>query len=159
MEQVRHFTQAYSQAPWRKQVMFIGLFLLIVVFIALVAGIYLDVTARTATIGREIQGMQADMAELRLKNADLATRLAGLTSAAEMEKRARSMGFEPIVKDQSMYLVVPGYIARQEVRLAAAPGEVKTVAAALPAEYTESLVDWLSRQVKPVLDEALELKP
>jgi hypothetical protein len=138
--------------------MFIGLFLLVVVFIALVAGVYLDVTARTATIGREIQGMQAEMANLKLKNADLATRLASLTSATEMEKRAKVIGFEPVVKDQSLYLAAPGYIPRQEARLAAAPGEVKTVAAALPAEYTESLFEWLQREVHPALAEALEVK-
>jgi len=31
------FTQSYSQAPWRKQLQFIGLFSLILVFVALVA--------------------------------------------------------------------------------------------------------------------------
>ena len=38
MERVERYSQAYSQAPWRKQVQLLGLFLLIVVFMALVAG-------------------------------------------------------------------------------------------------------------------------
>jgi cell division protein FtsL len=56
--------------------MFIGLFLLVVIFAALVAGIYLDVTARTATIGREIQVMEEEIEALKLVNADLESRLA-----------------------------------------------------------------------------------
>ena len=61
MENFRNLTQAYSQAPWRKQLKFIGLFLLLVVFVALIAGIYLDVTARAATIGREILIMKNEI--------------------------------------------------------------------------------------------------
>ncbi len=41
MDGVRQLTQAYSQAPWRKQLQILGLFLLVVVLAALVAGIYL----------------------------------------------------------------------------------------------------------------------
>ncbi len=46
MERVYGLTQAYSQAPWRKQLQLIGIFLVVLVFFALVAGIYLSVTAR-----------------------------------------------------------------------------------------------------------------
>jgi hypothetical protein len=56
--------------------MVIVLSLLFVVFATLVAGVYLSVTARAATIGREILFMQADIDELELVNADLATQLA-----------------------------------------------------------------------------------
>jgi cell division protein FtsL len=158
MESVRNITQAYSQAPWRKQMMFIGLFLLVVIFIALVAGIYLDVTARTATIGREIQGMEEEIDALKLANADLESTLAKITSSEELERRARSLGFEPIEIDQSVFIVVPGYHPRQHVRLAPPPGPVRTVAAALPSAFTESLLDWFERSVLPVAGEALEVR-
>jgi len=159
MERVRNFTQAYSQAPWRKQLMFIGLFLLVVVFLALVAGIYLDVTARAATLGREIQLMQAEIENLKLANADLETKLAVLTSKGEMEKRARNLGFEPIEKDQAVFIVVPGYIPPQQPRLAPPPGPVRAVAADLPSEFTESLLDWMQRHILPTASHLWEGKP
>ena len=106
MENFRNITQAYSQAPWRNQLKFIGLFLLLVVFIALVAGIYLDVTARAATMGREILIMQKEIDLLELEIADTKTQLAYVTSSTEMENRALSLGFQPVEIDQAMYLVV-----------------------------------------------------
>jgi cell division protein FtsL len=159
MESVRNLTQAYSQAPWRKQVMFIGLFLLVVVFIALVAGIYLDVSARAATIGREIQFMQLEIEKNTLENADLETQLAILNSAAEMEKRALALGFEPIEMGQETYVIVPGYIPRQQPKLAPPPEPVKTYAAAAPSAFSQSLFDWLQKNALPAASRLLEVNP
>ena len=93
MNTVRSLTQAYSQTPWRKQVMVIVLSLLFVVFATLVAGVYLSVTARAATMGREVLLMQEDIDELELVNADLATQLAFITSDLEMAKAGGRPGF------------------------------------------------------------------
>ncbi len=158
MERVRSLTQAYSQAPWRKQMMFIGLFLLVATFAALVAGIYLDVTARTATTGREIQVMEDNIEALKLSNADLESKLASINSMEEMEKRARSLGFERIQMNEAQYIVVPGYIPLGHYRLAPPPGPVKAVAAALPSTFTESLFDWFERSVLPLRSHVLEVR-
>jgi hypothetical protein len=147
MNTVRGLTQAYSQTPWRKQVMVIVLSLLFVVFATLVAGVYLSVTARAATMGREVLLMQEDIDELELVNADLATQLAFITSDLEMAKRADDLGFVPIEKDQSIFVMVPGYVRRGQLNLAPPPGPVIPVAASMPADYSESLVDWLMQQV------------
>ena len=159
MERVRNLTQAYSQTPWRKQTMFIGLFLLVVIFAALVAGIYLDVTARTATIGREIQVMEEEIEALKLVNADLESRLAFLNSSEVLGQRARSLGFEPIGLGETNFLLVPGYIPRQHARLAPPPGPVKILAAALPSAFTESLFTWFKRSVLPMRSRILEVRP
>lgn len=159
MNGVRQLTQAYSQAPWRKQLQILGLFLLVLVLAALIAGIYLNVTARAATYGREILMMQSDIEELNLINADLRTRLAMVTSATEMEKRALEMGFEPLDRDEVTYLVVPGYIPPQGAVIAPPPKPTVIVAASLPADYTESLFDWLRVRLVPAARELLEIKP
>jgi cell division protein FtsB len=124
----------------------IGLFLLILVFIALVAGIYLNVTARTASVGREIQSMQAKIEKLEQANADLQSQLAFLVSAGEMEKRASDLGFRRIETEETLFVVVPEYVVRQPASLAPAPGPVVAGAQMVPPEYTESIFDWLSRQ-------------
>jgi cell division protein FtsL len=147
MNSVRNLTQAYSQTPWRKQVMVIVLCLLFVVFATLVAGVYLSVTARAATMGREILNMQADIDELELVNADLTTQLAYINSASEMAKRAEALGFEPIEMGQELFVMVPGYIDRGQVNLAPPPGPITPVAATMPLGYSESLVDWLMQQI------------
>jgi hypothetical protein len=121
------------------------LFLVLVVFAALIAGIYLDVTARAATMGREILIMESDIADLQLDIADLETQLAIVTSASEMEDRARNLGFQPVEMDQAMYVVVSGYIPPGQITIAPPSGPVKTIAASLPPDFTESLFDWLGR--------------
>ena len=67
----QNLTQAYRLTPWRSQLQIIGMFLLILVMIALVAGIYLNVTARAATIGRQIQNLHEEIQVNERVNADL----------------------------------------------------------------------------------------
>ncbi len=146
MDRVQSLTQAYSQAPWRKQLQIIGAFLLILVGIALVAGIYLNVTARAATIGRDIQAMQGDIEDLQLVNANLQSQLAFLTSEGVMEKRAEDLGFQPMLTDETMFILVPGYSDRQPAILAPAPSPVDLGSSGMPAEYTELIFIWLRKQ-------------
>ncbi len=148
---MRTLTQAYSQVPWRKQIQVIGLFLLVLVFSAVVSGIYLSVTARAATVGREIQYLQGEIEKNKQVNLDMQSQLAQLTSSAVMESRAVAMGFEPVEKDQPLYLVVPGYQGRQQIVLAPPPGPVKAGTPTLPPDFSESLVDWLQQRVLPIL--------
>jgi len=143
----RNIIQAYRQAPWRMQMQIIGLFLLVLVFTALVAGIYLNVTARAATIGRQIQEMQAEILVNRQLNADLETQLALLTSAEVMARRAEELGFRPAAAGEFFYVVVPGYSGRQPAVLAPPPGPEAASSPELPPEFTQSLIDWL-RQLK-----------
>jgi hypothetical protein len=159
MNGVRQLTQAYSQAPWRKQLQILGLFLLLLVLAALVAGIYLNVTARASTYGREILLMQRDIQDLNLVNADLGTQLALVNSATEMYNRALDMGFERIDRNEVTYLVVQGYIPRQQAVIAPPPKPTMIVAASLPSDYTESLFDWLQERLIPEMSRILEVKP
>jgi cell division protein FtsL len=147
MERVQNLTNAYSQAPWRKQLQFLGLFLLVVVFIGLVAGVYLSVTASAAKVGRDIQSMQSELEQYAQSNVNLQSQLGFLTSASEMEKRAHNMGFKPIDMDQAIYISVQNYTDRRPAILAPAPGRVVISAPALPDEYSETLFDWLDREV------------
>ncbi|NLG70594.1 MAG: hypothetical protein GX495_00945 [Chloroflexi bacterium] len=147
MDRVQSLTQAYSQAPWRKQLQMMGLFLLVVVFAAIVAGIYLSVTARAAEIGRQIQSLQSKIEDVEQTNSDLMSQLAFITSAEQMRSRALSMGFRPIELAEPVFLPVPEYVERQPVILAPAPAPVVPSTPPLPAEYTESLFVWLQRQI------------
>jgi cell division protein FtsL len=95
MNNVTHIVRKYRQAPWRVQRQWIGLFLLGPVLVAMIAAIYLNVTARAALAGREIQNLDADIISNQRTNADLETQLAGLTSTEAMQERAQELGFHP----------------------------------------------------------------
>lgn len=159
MESVQRFTHAYSQAPWRKQLQLIGLFLLGLIIVALVAGIYLNVTARAATIGRNIQGLRFDIEELERQNADLESQLAVLTSNREMQKRAEDLGFYSVDSEEILYVVVPGYIERQPLDLDDSPMPPLPRTQALSPEYTQSLFDWIRERVFEPASPLAEVRP
>lgn len=134
--------QAYKKAPWRFQLQLIGVFSLALVMVSTVAGIYLNVTARAATIGREIQDMQEIRFDQERINEDLATSLAELTSSAKMEERALELGFYQAQSYDINYIVVPGYSGRASIQLAPPPGPVASNLPDLPREYTQTLLEW-----------------
>lgn len=134
---------AYRQAPWRVQVQWVLMFLLALIMVAFIAAIYLSVSARAATTGRDIQGIQSDMEDIERDNADLETQLAQLTSASQMQNRAKQMGFVPIDPGSETYLVIPGYAGRQPAVLAPPPGPGMVPTPLIQPVYTQSLWEWI----------------
>ncbi|MGE5376557.1 MAG: hypothetical protein ACM3XO_15975 [Bacteroidota bacterium] len=145
--QATRIIHAYKQAPWRIQRQWVGAFLLFVIGIAMIAALFLDVTARAAVAGREIQEMRFQILSVQRDNADLETRLAKLTSNEEMEKRALSLGYRPVLPGELDYVAVPGYVAPEPDLLRAAP-DATIPQTSLPFEYSESLLEWLDKQIK-----------
>lgn len=144
LKRSKEFIQAYRQAPWRRQMQMIGFFAASVAIFALVAGVYLDVTARAATAGRMVQSLQELRADAEQKIEDLETELAFITSVEMMQKRATDLGFAPVQPGAITYLPVAGYEGEQVSQLAPRAGSQFGVGFRLPAAYTESLFDWLS---------------
>lgn len=144
MNNVTQIVQTVRQANWRVQRQWIGLFLLGLVLIAMVAGIYLNITVRATLAGREIQMLQADIATNTRAISDYETQLASLSSVEAMQKRADAMGFNPAEPGDITYVFVPGYIPDQAVNLASPKTSAVQTLPILPA-YTESLFDWLTR--------------
>jgi cell division protein FtsB len=138
---------AYQQAPWRVQTQWLGLFLLALLLIASVAGIYLDISARAAKIGRDIQGLDAEAEATESRISGLRTQLATLTSSDEMQKRIKALGFVPVEAGSVVYLPVSGYVSRQPAMLAPVPSQDMAKQPLLEPRYTQSLLEWLFSSV------------
>ena len=145
--QATQIIHAYRQAPWRVQRQWIGAFLLVVIGAAMVAALYLDVTARAAVTGREIQEMRIQITTIQRENADLETRLADLTSSAAMQRRALELGYRPVQPGELDYVAVPGFVPPEPEILRAAQ-DASPQANGLPAEYTQSLLEWFDDRIK-----------
>jgi hypothetical protein len=148
MEQFENLARTYTQAPWRKQLQWVVVFALGVVMVALVAGIYLSISARSTAVGRDIQSMQATITVNDRENEDMQSQKARILSSSQMEARARSLGFDPVPPDQIIYLRIPGYFERNPVVLAPSNERSVVRASAMPPEYTESIFDWLAKNFK-----------
>ncbi len=138
---------AYKQAPWRVQRQWVGVFLLVVIGGAMIAALYLDVTARAAVAGREIQELRTDITTVQRENADLETQLADLTSTAAMQQRALALGYRPVQPGELDYVAVPGFVKPEPDILLAAEDTTPQVGTQ-PAEYTQSLLEWLDERIK-----------
>ena len=147
MENVTQIVQHVRQAHWRVQRQWIGLFLLGLVAVSMVAGIYLNITVRATLAGREIQTLQNQLIDDQRANSDQETILAGLTSVASMEKRAEAKGFKPADPANITYVVVPGYIPQTSVNMSqpGADNQSQPQKPVLLPQYTESLFDWITR--------------
>lgn len=157
------FFQAYRQAPWRVQLQWIGIFLVVLVMIASVAGIYLSVSGRTAATGRRIQNLEMDITDLKLNINDLNTQLAQASSAKTLYDRLTGLDMVESNPRQALYVEVPGYEPRTTVVMAPPPSVNPVSAQALLPEFTSSLWDWLKDKVwqAPVASQVapIEVKP
>lgn len=147
MENVSQIVQKVRQAHWRVQRQWIGLFLLGLVAVSMVAGIYLNITVRATLAGREIQLLEPTLSTEQRKNSDYETQLAGLTSVASMQERAKAMGFGPVSPEDITYVVAPGYAPKTAVDMSQ-PDPADQIQAQQPSlqpAYTESLFDWITR--------------
>lgn len=142
-----HWIQAYKNAPWRKQLQFIGVFSGTVIFIAIIAGVYLNITARAATLGREIQYLQESKESLQRDIEDMKTGLAYLTTNKEMERRALEAGFILIEPGTPEYYQYQDYGGKPTAQLAPEGRQSLPNIFVLPREYTISLFEWIQETI------------
>jgi hypothetical protein len=136
-------SQAFKQAPWRSQIQLVGLFLLGLVIVLLVSGIYLTISGQAAEAGLRTYNLNYDRQTLERTIADSKAQLALISSSSVMEQRAAALGFVAADPSSVVYVSVPGYTGRQTAILAPPPGITQTQGAVVKNEYRESLWDWL----------------
>ena len=145
--QATQIIHAYRQAPWRVQRQWVGVFLLALIGAAMVAALYLDVTARAALAGREIQELRSQITTVQRENADLETQLADLTSTDAMQQRALELGYRPVLPGELDYVAVPGFVEPEPAILLAAKDTTPQIKSQ-PAEYTQSLLEWFEERIR-----------
>ncbi len=141
--------QAYKQAPWRIQIQWIGLFLLGLVLIGSVTGLYLNISAQAATSGRRIQSLERNINNINNEIAQLTADLAAARSIESMKERAETLGFVMIDPHNAIYVEVQGFNPRADLELA--PPRVNMIAETpiLRSAYRISLWDWFIGQIWP----------
>ncbi|HLD93771.1 MAG TPA: hypothetical protein VI703_06180 [Anaerolineales bacterium] len=145
LKRSKELIQAYKETPWRRQMQMISFVAGVVVVLALIAAVYLNITARSATTGRLVQQLQSERADLEQHIEDMRTQLAFILSVEQMQKRAGDLGFKPVAPAAITYVAVAEYRGRPVgVELAPRAGREFGPDAPLPAAYTNSLFDWLA---------------
>ena len=148
MDRVVKSNQAYYETPWRSQLQRIFFFMVVLILLGLIAGIYLSVNAEAATIGRHIQNKRIQINVLENQIADYQSQLAIITSAAEMEKRAINTGFRFANSDEITYMVVEGYSKPSHAVLASETEMfIKSKPPSLSPEYSQTIWDLVQEKI------------
>jgi hypothetical protein len=146
MNNLTTLARKYRQAPWRTQRQWLGLVLLGVVMVAMVASVYLNVTARGSLAGREILTLTDAIAVNERANADLQTQLAETGSEMTMQQHAQALGFLPADPADIVYVVVPGYVRKSGVDLSTTHEE--PAASIILPEYRQTLFEWFAEYIQ-----------
>lgn len=143
--QAARILRQYREMSWHNQRQWLFVVLAAIVVAALVAGLYLNVTARAAITGRQIQTLEQEIILNQRINADLQADIALQLSIGNLERRAEKMGFQPVAKDEIQYIVVPGYFPNNTVSLTSTAPQ-QNILLADPA-FKQSLFEWLHREI------------
>jgi cell division protein FtsL len=138
----QNIIQAFQQAPWRVQMQKVGLILSVLAIVALIAGIYLSITASTYSAGVTVQTYEANIADMKKEIENLKTTYAANSSDIVMGKRAQDLGFQTPDPASFVYVIVPGYHGRQLNILKALPATPDQPVLIRP-EYKRSLWEWM----------------
>lgn len=157
MNQIENISKVYSQSSWRKQVQYITIFVLVLIAVALIAYIFLSISAHATAVGRDIQDKRERIMELDREIESMEANLAIILSSEQMESRARSLGFKEVEENQVVYIAVPGYVERRPSALAPYTKKQTKAILSVPFEYTETLFDWLKRQIDWISFSMLEV--
>ncbi|MCB2210074.1 hypothetical protein KQH62_04180 [bacterium] len=150
----KRLLQAYKQSPWRVQMQWIGLFLLGLVLVAAITGVYLSISAQAAAAGRNIQSLNYEINLINDEIADLTTDLASAQSAANMMTRAKELGFRMLNPNEAVYIEVPGLDPDAELELAPPRVNVLQETPLIQPIYKSSLWDWFVGNIWQVTGDA-----
>jgi hypothetical protein len=143
IDMTHNLIQAYRQTPWRGQLRWVGLFLLALVVVALIAGMYLNITAQTVAAGVLIQELNNERTQLMLNISNEETALADIKSTDQMQKRADELGFQRSDLHGALYLQISSYSGRQGVHLGEAYTSTTLPRQLIKPSYTQSLWEWI----------------
>ena len=150
----QQLVQAYRQAPWRIRVQRIAAVLLVVVLLAVTAGVYLYISSQSAEAGLMIWDYEKDIKFSKGEITRLQMDLAELSSYKRMEEKAQEMGYHRIAKGEAKFIMVPGFYGREITQLSELTQKQSDEQIVIRPAYTESLWDWLSRKYTGVLSES-----
>jgi hypothetical protein len=145
MNNITQIVKKVKQAPWRVQRQWIGLILLGVVLTAMVAGVYINVSAQAAINGRRIQILTNQIETKEQEIADMETKLAQLTASEAMQARAEMLGFQPATTEEIIYVEVEGFVERYPADLSLPASDEQVTL--IKSEYVETLFDWFTHQI------------
>lgn len=139
--------QAYSNSPRRQKLQIIGSIFMTIVIVAVMLILYLVVSARVISIGRQLQQEKDEIDQLVYLNVNYRNQIAVLSRFEVMEEKAIELGFRPPYPGEVFYVPVSGYDQQIQPHIEKAGDGTPAVINVNLIGYHESLIDWIGRQL------------
>ena len=146
------FKQAYHQKPWRIQLRWIGLVVLLVVMAVLAGILNLNILTRSADAGVQIRLLEGEREKLERDITANRTKLALLVSANSMQARAKELGFVQAARADIQYLYLDEYMEKVSGPVSIPPSTKEPDRNPIKPAYLHSVWDWLFEGTFTLLD-------
>jgi cell division protein FtsB len=143
--------QAYSNSPRRQKLQIIGSVVMAIVIAAVMLILYLVVSARVVSMGRQLQQAKDEIDQLVYLSVNYRSQIAELSRFEIMEEKAKDMGFRAPYPGEVFYVPVAGFDQQIQPVVDSPSGGRPTVINVNLIEYHESLIDWIGKQLSVFL--------
>jgi cell division protein FtsB len=143
--------QAYSNSPRRQKLQIIGGIFMAIVTAAVMLILYLVVSARAVSMGRQLQQAKDEIDQLVYEGVNYRNQIAKLSRFEVMEEKAKEMGFRAPYPGEVFYVPVPGYKQGPDTYVDIEQDTRPAVINVNLLEYHQSLIDWVGEQLNHLL--------
>ena len=139
--------QAYSNSPRRQKLQIIGSIVMAIVIAAVMLILYLVVSARVVSMGRQLQQAKDEIDQLVYLSVNYRNQIAELSRFEVMEDKVEDMGFRAPYPGEVFYIPVVGLDQQIHPAADAPSGGRPAVINVNLIEYHESLIEWIGKQI------------
>ena len=139
--------QAYSNSPRRQKLQIIGSIFMAIVIAAVMLILYLVVSARVVSMGRQLQQAKDEIDQLVYLSVNYRNQIAQLSRFEVMEKKAIELGFRPPYPGEVFYVPISGYDQEIQPYVDVNGDATPAVINVNLIEYHDSLIDWIGKQL------------
>lgn len=143
--------QAYSNSPRRQKLQIIGSVFMVIVISAVMLILYLIVSAKVVSVGRQVQVAKDEIDQLVYLSVNYQKQIIELTKFDVMEVRAEEMGYRAPYPGEVFYVPVEGYEADFEPPVVIQEESQPTVIDVNRHEYHQGLIGWVGEQIRDFL--------
>jgi hypothetical protein len=139
--------QAYSNSPRRQKLQIIGSLFMAIVIAAVMLILYLIVSARVVSMGRQLQRAKDEIDQLVYLSVNYRNQIAQLSRFEVMEEKAIELGFRSPYPGEVFYVPISGYDLEIQSHVDVTGNAIPAVINVNLIEYHDSLIDWISQQL------------
>lgn len=139
--------QAYANSPRRQKLQIIGGIFIAIVMAATMLILYLVVSARVVSMGRQLQQAKDDIDQLVYLSVNYNYQIDRLSRFEAMEQRAIEMGFRAPYPGEVFYVPVAGYSKENYTVVEIVNDSRPAVINVNLNEYHQTLLDWVGEQL------------